>query len=165
MLFPALRASLFLAALSCFGSPALVAKSQPQPGVEPAATDLQRRVEKLESEQQSSVQALKTAIDSLRVMSDSTRGLMVAFGTLLSIIVGVQTYATFSNLRQEQAVRRHEQQQFDSNAQRRDTWDTENTTGLVKPQLGVTGDPRHNERTSRCRDRCSQRRRAVARHD
>jgi len=132
MLFPALRTALFLAAVSCFGSSPLVSQTQPQsqPGGATPATDLHRRVEKLESEQQSTVEALKAAVDSLRTIGDSTKGLMIAFGTLLTIIVGVQTYTTLSNLHQERGVRRQEQQQFESNRERRDKWDSENTAGL-----------------------------------
>ncbi len=134
MLFPALRTALFLAAVSCFGSSPLVSQTQPQsqPGGATPATDLHRRVEKLESEQQSTVEALKAAVDSLRTIGDSTKGLMIAFGTLLTIIVGVQTYTTLSNLHQERGVRRQEQQQFESNRERRDKWDSENTAGLGK---------------------------------
>src|SRR5258708_14025718 len=135
MLFPALRTALFLAAVSCFGSSPLVSQTQPQPQSKPGgatpATDLHRRVEKLES-QQSIVEALKAAVDSLRTIGDSTKGLMIAFGTLLTIIVGVQTYTTLSNLHQERGVRRQEQQQFESNRERSDKWDSENTAGLGK---------------------------------
>lgn len=132
MFFRVMRAWLLFAASACFGLPPLVAQSQPQPGTATTAADLQRRVETLESEQHSTVETLKAAVDSLRTIGDSTRGLMIAFGTLLTIIVGVQSYSTFSNLRQERAARRQEKEQFESGRQRREAWDNENTAGLVK---------------------------------
>src|SRR5260370_8105542 len=130
MLFPALRTALFLAAVSCFGSSPLVSQTQPQPQSRPGgatpATDLHRRVEKLESEQ-STVEALKAAVDSLRTIGDSTKGLMIAFGTLLTIIVGVQTYTTLSNLHQKRGVRRQDQQHFQSKRDHLHTLHTQTT--------------------------------------
>jgi hypothetical protein len=93
---------------------------------------VQKRVEQLEVAQKANVEALKTSLESMRSMGDSTKWLMVGFAALLSIIVGVQTTATFSNLRQDRAARQREQEQYLWNTTRRDKWEQDNTNGVTK---------------------------------